>query len=162
VDLLRNRGWKLEESDVEHGLYAVSWPGRFELLGDEEPAFIVDGGHNPQCAQSVKENLLHYFPGMHRVLLIGVLKDKDFESLGEILDEAAGEYVCISPNNPRALSAQELARSLEKFGKPVTVCDSIDEGVETAMELAAVKNGMVCAVGSLYSVGDIRAHFGMY
>ena len=162
VDVLRSRGWKLEQSDVEHGLYAVSWPGRFELLGDEEPEFIVDGGHNPQCAQSVKENLLHYFPGKYRVLLIGVLKDKDFASLGEIMDEAASEYVCISPNNPRALPAAELAASLEKYGKKVTVCDSIEEGVETARDIAADKNGMVCAVGSLYSVGDIRACFGMY
>ena len=161
VDVLRNRGWKLDESDVEHGLYAVSWPGRFELLSDE-PEFIVDGGHNPQCAQSVKENLLHYFPGMHRVLLIGVLRDKDYESLGAIMDEAASEYVCISPNNPRALPAEKLAESLERFNKPVTVCQSIEDGVETAMDLAAGKNGMVCALGSLYSVGDIRAYFGMY
>ena len=123
VDMLRNKGWKLDESDVEHGLYAVSWPGRFELLSDEEPEFIVDGGHNPQCAQSVKENLLHYFPGMHRVLLVGVLRDKDFESLGEILDEAASEYVCISPNNPRALPAQELAQSLLSMLKQRVIGD---------------------------------------
>lgn len=161
VEVLRKRGWKLEQSDVEHGIYAVSWPGRFELINDE-PEFIVDGGHNPQCAQSVQENLLHYFPGVHRVLLIGVLRDKDFASLAEILNVAADEYVCISPNNPRALPAEELGTSLEKFGKKVTVCESIEDGVETAMDRAAARNGMVCAVGSLYSVGDIRAYFGMY
>lgn len=161
VEVLRERGWKLDQSDVEHGIYAVSWPGRFELINDE-PEFIVDGGHNPQCAQTVKENLLHYFPGVHRVLLVGVLKDKDFESLADILDEAADEYVCISPNNPRALPVEDLAASLEKFGKKVSICDSIEDGVETAMDRAASANGMVCAVGSLYSVGDIRAYFGMY
>ena len=161
VEVLRARGWKLEQSDVEHGIYAVSWPGRFELINDE-PEFIVDGGHNPQCAQSVRDNLLHYFPGVPRVLLVGVLKDKDFENLADILDEAADEYVCISPNNPRALPAGELAASLEKYGKKVSVCDSIEDGVETAMDIAAARNGMVCAVGSLYSVGDIRAYFGMY
>ncbi len=161
VDVLRARGWKLEQTDVEHGIYAVSWPGRFELLGDE-PEFVVDGGHNPQCAQSVRENLLHYFPGRYRVLLVGMLRDKDYESLAEILDEAASEYVCISPNNLRALPAEELGESLKKYGKKVTVCESIEDGVETAMDHAAGKNGMVCAVGSLYSVGDIRAYFGMY
>ena len=161
VDVLRARGWKLEQSDVEHGIYAVSWPGRFELINDE-PEFIVDGGHNPQCAQSVRDNLLHYFPGIYRVLLVGVLKDKDFESLADILNEAADEYVCISPSNPRALPAAELADSLEKYGKRITVCTSIEDGVETAMDIAAGKNGMVCAVGSLYSVGEIRAYFELY
>ena len=48
-------------TDVEHGLYATSWPARFELVS-EEPPFIVDGGHNPQCAETVRDNLLHYFP----------------------------------------------------------------------------------------------------
>ena len=54
VEILRGRGWKLEQGDVEHGLYAVHWPGRFELVS-EEPLFVVDGGHNPQCAQTVRE-----------------------------------------------------------------------------------------------------------
>ena len=161
VEVLRARGWKLEQSDVEHGMYAVSWPGRFELINDE-PEFIVDGGHNPQCAQSVRENLLSYFPESYRVLLIGVLRDKDFENLTDILNTVAHEYVCISPDNPRALPAAELADSLEKYGKNVTVCTSIEDGVETAMDIAAAKGGMVCAVGSLYSVGDIRAYFELY
>jgi len=161
VEVLREKGWKLEQSDVEHGIYAVSWPGRFELICDE-PEFIVDGGHNPQCAQSVKENLLSYFPETYRVLLIGVLRDKDFESLTDILDAAANEYVCISPDNPRALPAAELADSLEKYGKKISVCTSIEDGVETAMQIAADNNGMVCAVGSLYSVGEIRAYFELY
>ena len=73
VEVLRKKGWNLEQSDVEHGIYAVSWPGRFELINDE-PEFIVDGGHNPQCAQSVRDNLLAYFPGRYRVLLLGVLR----------------------------------------------------------------------------------------
>ena len=161
VEVLRARGWKLEQSDVEHGLYAVSWPGRFELINDE-PEFIVDGGHNPQCAQSVRENLLRYFPGVYKVVLIGVLRDKDFESLTDILDTVADEYVCISPDNPRALPAAELADSLEKYGKKISVCTSIEDGVESAMQIAADNNGMVCAVGSLYSVGDIRAYFELY
>lgn len=161
VEVLRARGWKLEQSDVEHGIYAVSWPGRFELIHDD-PLFVVDGGHNPQCAQSVKENLLQYFPGMYRVLLVGVLRDKDYMSLAELLDEAADEYVCISPNNPRALPAAELADGLKKFGKKISVCTSIEDGVETAMDIAAGKDGVVCAVGSLYSVGDIRAYFELF
>ncbi|MBQ1235623.1 MAG: bifunctional folylpolyglutamate synthase/dihydrofolate synthase, partial [Oscillospiraceae bacterium] len=161
VEVLRARGWKLEQSDVEHGLYAVSWPGRFELINDE-PEFIVDGGHNPQCAQSVRENLLSYFPESYRVLLIGVLRDKDFENLTDILNTVADEYVCISPDSPRALPAAELADTLEKYGKNVTVCTSIEDGVETEMDIAAAKGGMVCAVGSLYSVGDIRAYFELY
>lgn len=159
VDILRSRGWALDQADVEHGLYAVNWPARFEIVSDE-PFFVVDGGHNPQCAQTVVDNLLHYFPDKRRILLVGVLADKDYVGLTDILDAAAHEYVCVAPNSPRALAAEELGRCVARFGKNVTVCDSIREGVAAAQDLAG-NDGMVCAVGSLYMAGEIRDCFGL-
>lgn len=160
VGVLRARGWRLEDGDVEHGLYATNWPGRFELCA-EEPDFIVDGGHNPQCAETVAENLMHYFPDNKRVLLIGVLRDKDYEKMTEILAPCADEFVTVAPDSPRALSAEELAGVLSRFSKPVTPCASVAEAVDTAKELAG-EDGMVCASGSLYLVGSVRYALGMY
>ena len=160
VEVLRGRGWKLEQGDVEHGLYAVHWPGRFELVS-EEPLFVVDGGHNPQCAQTVRENLLHYFPDKRRILLLGILRDKDYAGLTEILDGAADEYICITPESPRALPASELADFLKRYNKPVFVCGSIRDGVSLALDRSDDES-VVCAVGSLYSVGEIRACFEKY
>ena len=160
VEKLRLSGWNIDADALERGLYAVSWPARFEVLSDE-PYFIVDGGHNPQCAQTVRDNLLRYFPDSRRVLLIGVLVDKDYGELAEILDEAADEYVCVAPDSPRALGAAELGQYLSRFGKPVQVCESIPEAVAAAKE-AAGEDGVVCAVGSLYMAGPIRAEFGLF
>ena len=159
VEVLRGRGWKLGQSDVEHGLYAVHWPGRFELLS-EEPLFVVDGGHNPQCAQTVRDNLLRYFPDKRRVLLVGVLADKDYPTLFEILNGAADAWVCVTPESDRALPAGKLAEHLARFGKPAAVCASIPEGVELAREQAG-EDGVACAVGSLYMAGAVRACFGL-
>ena len=159
VEVLRSRGWRISREAVEHGLYATAWPARFEPVS-EEPPFIVDGGHNPQCAESVRRNLLHYFPESRRVLLVGVLRDKDYPALFDILNEAADAWVCVTPNSERALPAAELGKFLERYGKPVTVCESIPDGVETAREQAG-EDGMACAVGSLYMAGAVRACFGL-
>lgn len=160
VGKLCELGWDISPDALERGLYAVSWPARFEVVSDE-PYFVVDGGHNPQCAQTVRDNLLRYFPDRRRVLLVGVLADKDYEGLVRILDEAADMYVCVSPESDRALSARDLADKLGCFGKEVLYFDSIEEGVAAARE-AAGENGMVCAVGSLYMAGPIRAQFGLF
>lgn len=160
VEVLRRKGWKLNPEDVEHGLYAASWPGRFELCS-REPDFIVDGGHNPQCAETVRENLLHYYPHKKRVLLIGVLRDKDYPGMTDILADCADEFVTVTPDSPRALSSRELAELIKKHGKPVTACDSVAEAVDKARELAG-SNGMICALGSLYLVGSVRYALGMY
>lgn len=159
VEVLRRRGWRLSREAVEHGLYAVNWPARFERVS-EGPPFVVDGGHNPQCAESVRANLLRYFPEMRRVLLVGVLADKDYPALFEILNEAADAWVCVTPDSERALPAEKLKEHLSRFGKPAVACASIPEGVETARELAG-EDGMACAVGSLYMAGAVRACFGL-
>lgn len=160
VEILRARGWELPQDAVEHGLYAVSWPARFELVR-AEPPFVVDGGHNPQCAETVAANLKRYFPGLRHVLLVGVLADKDYPALFDILDTAADAYVCVTPDSARALPAEKLAGYLARYGKPVTVCGDIPAGVEAA-SAAAGEDGAVCAVGSLYMAGAVRACFGLY
>ena len=160
VEILRARGWELPQDAVEHGLYAVSWPARFELVRSDPP-FVVDGGHNPQCAETVAANLMRYFPDRRHVLLVGVLADKDYPALFDILDPAADAYVCVTPASGRALPAEELAEYLARYGKPVTVCGDIPAGVEAA-SAAAGEDGAVCAVGSLYMAGAVRACFGLY
>ncbi|MGX8692567.1 MAG: bifunctional folylpolyglutamate synthase/dihydrofolate synthase [Clostridia bacterium] len=160
VGALRERGWKIEQDALEHGLYAVNWPARFELLR-EEPPFVVDGGHNVQCAETVADNLRRYFPDRRRILLIGVLRDKDYRGMLDVLAPAADAFVCVTPDSPRALPAEELAEELRRYGKPVTACASIREGVSEAQDQAG-DDAAVCAVGSLYMAGEVRYCMGMY
>lgn len=159
VDKLRALGYALPKSDVERGLYSVSWPARFEIVSTEPP-FVVDGGHNPQCAESAADSLRRYFPNMRRILLVGVLADKDYGNMFEILSDLADEFVCISPDSPRALPAETLAEHLKRYGKPTAICQSPEDGVELSKALAG-DDGMVLAVGSLYTAGRVRACFGL-
>ena len=50
---------------------------------------------------------------------------------------------------------QELKTYLERFGKPVTACETVAQGVALAKQLAG-PDGVVLAYGSLYMVGDIE------
>lgn len=56
------------------------------------------------------------------------------------------------------MSAEELASRIEALGVKATPCVSVEEGVRIAQE-AAGKAGIVCALGSLYMSGDVRACF---
>lgn len=158
VSLLRSQGFEIPDGAVKSGFDNTRWPARFEILS-ESPFFVLDGGHNPQCAETVAENLRRYFPGMKVVCLFGVLAGKDYLSMAETLNTAADCFVTITPPNPKALSAAELAKSLYSFGKPVYISDTITDGIEKALSLAD-RNNVVCAVGSLYSAGTVREYFG--
>lgn len=161
IEGLREKGWNIDPEDVEHGLYAVSWPARFEIVSDE-PVFAVDGGHNPQCMETVADNLRKYFPDVPHVILIGVLGDKDYEQMLEIIAPAADAFVCSAPDSPRAVPVDKLAKELEKYGKKVVAAPNTQDAVEMARELASDLGGMVCSVGSLYMAGDVRACFNLY
>jgi dihydrofolate synthase/folylpolyglutamate synthase len=159
VDVLRAAGWEISGHALEAGLYSVSWPARFEVVSDD-PYFIVDGGHNPQCMESVAANLAEYFPDKKHAVLLGVMADKDWQKMADILAPAADEFVAAQPAGERALPWQELAEYIEALGKPVTGCDSLEDAVRMALSLGD-EDTVVCACGSIYMAGVIRGCFGL-
>ncbi|MCC8181411.1 MAG: bifunctional folylpolyglutamate synthase/dihydrofolate synthase, partial [Clostridiales bacterium] len=57
---------------------------------------------------------------------------------------------------PRSLPAEALAEEIRRLtGLPARSCDSVELGVETALERCRPDTG-VCALGSLYFSGAIR------
>ena len=155
VKALRERGLEISDEAMRQGIASVSWPGRFELVA-RNPLFIVDGGHNPQCIEALVNNVRDYLGGKRLTILTGVLADKDYGDMYQDMAQYAAAFVAVTPPNPRALPAQELKAYLERFGKPVTACDTVAEGVALAKKLAGA-DGVVLAYGSLYMVGDIEA-----
>ena len=159
LDVLIDRGWKIPEHCIYEGLANVGWPVRFQVM-QRDPVFILDGGHNPQCIESLIENLNRLLPDTYLVLLVGILADKDFSLMSGELAKIAGEFVTMTPDSKRALSGEELGRVIgSTTGKPVTVGGTIPEGIETAIRIAREKNGAVVCVGSLYLAGDVLEYF---
>jgi len=134
VDVLRERGVKIPNEAVETGLAKVKWPARFEVLS-KDPLFILDGGHNPQCAEALAESIERYVP-QKVVFLMGVLADKDYEKILDTITPYAEEFVCVTPDSPRAMPAQKLAELLQRRGFTATACDGIEEGVKMSLKKA--------------------------
>ena len=154
IHALRDRGWSISEDAVKEGLANAVWPARFEVLR-KTPPFILDGGHNPQCAMALTEAIQEYLPGQKAVFIMGMLADKDYENVIDIVSPYACEFITLTPDSPRALSAEMLAEKIhEKGGKAEAAKDALEA------ILQADKTGKpVIAFGSLYMAGEIRARF---
>ena len=153
LDVLQKRSWNITEEDIRQGLSRVMWPGRFQIIR-RDPLFLIDGGHNPQCIQALAQNIADYLPNRPLTVLTGVLSDKDYHCMYRSVANHAVEFITVTPDNPRALTAQELAKYLASFGKPVTACGTVAEGVRLAIDHAG-KDGTVLCYGSLYLLGDV-------
>lgn len=168
VDVLRGRGWHIPDEAVRAGVAQTRWLGRFEIVeGGSSPdgfAIVVDGGHNPQGARALADSLAEVFPGRKPVFVIGVLEDKDYPRMLEDVLPSGSAFVCVTPDNPRALPAHKLARAIRWTGQDLLGCSAcvnpvvardFEDAIRRARELAGL-DGLICAFGSLYSVAALK------
>ena len=153
VEMLRGRGWTIPDEAVRRGLASVSWPARLEVLG-HSPLFLLDGGHNPQCAQALAEALDSLSGCERAVFVIGVLADKDYPQMVSILRKHALRFICITPDSPRALEAGKLAEYISETGSRAEAFDDIPSALDAAFSAAG--DAPVVSFGSLYSAGEVR------
>lgn len=187
---LRKRGWEISDSDIERGVEQATWMGRFEIVetgksgfgdsgevaeqdgesnGEEScrkagPVILVDGGHNPQGAQVLADSLRDLFSGKRILFVMSVLADKDYQSMIENVIDIADGFICVTPPNPRALQAPDLARAIEKtalakqvtLDRGVSAVESFERALSDARAVSA-DGDVICAFGSLYSIADIKA-----
>ncbi len=158
--LNKDERWIIGSEAIKKGLRNTSWPGRFQLVASK-PDFIIDGGHNAQGAEVLAESLQDVFPGKKPVLLVGVLADKQHRLMLEKVLPLASAVITMTPPNPRALTAESLAKEAKEIladlscvDIPVEAGKSIEESVLRACQMAG-EDGLVLAFGSLYSIGDI-------
>ena len=77
---------------------------------------------------------------------------------GGVPKALAERFYTVTPDNPRAMKADVLAGRIAAMGAEAIPCGSVAEGVQAAMDYAG-KDGVCCALGSLYMSGDVRACF---
>ena len=163
---LRERGWEIPDEAIARGIAETRWPARFEVLDQPAgmPTVVIDGGHNPQGAGVLADSLRDVFPDKRPVFLVGILADKDYRSMLRAVAPLASTFVCVTPPNPRALDAADLAEAIREtcdelgVSATVKVAGDFDGAVSAARKIAG-SEGLICAFGSLYSIADVKAAF---
>lgn len=150
----------LPDEIIKEGLKKVSWPGRLQKLGNLPGGaeLYIDGAHNPAAAVKLRDSIRLYFKGKKIIFIMGVLADKDFH---EVLKETMplGERLfTVKPDNPRALSAEELARAAEPYMEKTRAEGSIREALGEA-DQAADSETIVLAFGSLSYLAEVKKAF---
>lgn len=155
VEVLEKRGWEISRRALEQGLASVCWPGRLEVVRRTGPVILRDGAHNAHGMAATVESLRALFPGKKLTILMGVMADKDVEDMLKLLAPIAGQVFTVRPESPRAMPAEELAALVNRYGVHAVPCAGVTAGLQAAAE-AAGADGAVCALGSLYLVGEVR------
>ena len=150
------QGLSITDEEIFKGIADVRFPARLEVLC-REPLVVLDGAHNPDGAQAL-ERCLSIFGDRPITAVMGVLKDKDSEAELALLAPHFQRIIAVTPQNPRALSGEELALRASKYCKEVvSYGENFPFAFQRASEAAsAEKRGMVLIFGSLYMAGEMR------
>ena len=150
VDMLRREGMEISDEAVLAGLASATWPARFEILS-RDPLVIFDGAHNPQGIDAAVASIRHYFKDQKVYVMTGVLRDKDYGVIARCLSEVASRAFVMTPDNPRALPAEDYAALLSSLGVSAMPYPSVKQAYAAAKMAAKEDNVPLVCLGSLYT-----------
>jgi dihydrofolate synthase/folylpolyglutamate synthase len=123
-----------------------------------KPPLLLDGAHNPAGARSLRAFLDEHCRAPI-TLIFGVMSDKDITEIAAILFPAASVVVATSIGNARAASAALIAERAPGAGYQPICAVSAAQALEEA-RLSTPPDGLICACGSLYLIGEIKRAIG--
>jgi len=137
---------------IRQGLLTVRWPGRLQLVQPEPGRrLLLDGAHNAAGATSLRAALQEHFPNLRPTLILGILADKDWDLMCEILAPLADRILCVPVHSERSAAPGQLRAASRRTNPDVEAraCASLAEALALARDEA-----FVVVTGSLYLVGE--------
>lgn len=161
IEALRKLGYKLNDKAVYQGMKTAVWKGRFTVIS-KEPFIIMDGAHNQAAAEELVRSLKLYYPGKKFYYIFGMFRDKDYHQVIRLTAPLAEHIVTVeTPENPRALPAEELKKAVAEVNPSVEAAGSLRMAVNQVMEQID-KDAVIVIFGSLSFLGEAEMAVNRY
>ena len=137
---------------IREGLATVRWPGRMQLVKRASGRrVLLDGAHNSSGATSLRAALEEHFPGERPVFILGIMADKDWDLMCEILAPLAGKILCVPVHSERSAQPDQLRAACHRTNPEVRVetCAALTDALANAQT-----EPFVVVAGSLYLIGE--------
>lgn len=154
LEIIKMKGYNINDENVKNGFLNCRFPGRFEII-NKAPLIIIDGGHNIDGINNFSKTIKSYFKDEKIILFFGILKDKNPEEVIKYLLPLAKEIYTLTPNSPRALNSRELSDLIKQTYKKTTIPLESYEDILPIIKNSD-KNDIFAFVGSLYMIGAVR------
>ncbi len=152
--ILAARVLGVDEASIRAGISETFWKGRMEIV-NESPFFMIDGAHNSHGVSALASSLKELYPDDKFHFIMGVMADKDYEDMIEVLLPLAIDFVTVTPESERALQSKDLAECIQKKGIPARYVENMEEVIRPLLVPGEGVEKTI-AFGSLYFIGAIE------
>lgn len=134
------------------GLEKVHWPGRLQLVTRPTgQRILLDGAHNVGGVEVLASALKQHFPESKPALLLGILQDKDWGRMCELLAPLAARVLLVPVHSERTAGPHGLAEACKRANPILRVSEYASLGAALA---DAAEEPFVTITGSLYLIGE--------
>ncbi len=154
IYILNSSGFiKASENSVAAGIKNARWPARFEIIKKMGRTIIVDGAHNVDGVTAFVKSFKTLFPGKRASLITGILKNKEYKKMLDMLLEIAdGIMLCDFESRGEKNGVGHLYDYLTPKVRTLKKFDSYTQALECAFALSG-PGELICVTGSLYLAG---------
>ncbi|HEX6771191.1 MAG TPA: folylpolyglutamate synthase/dihydrofolate synthase family protein [Acidobacteriaceae bacterium] len=149
LELSSRFGYEINAVSIAAGIRQTHWPGRLEKLTRDGRSILLDVGHNPAGAWTLRAALAAEGKPPS-VVIFGCLDDKPVEELAQILFPLFDRVLLVPVPSPRAASGARLLAAAQSVGAAATLEPNF------AAALAATGGDDAVITGSVYLVGEAR------
>lgn len=152
--VLKKQGIHLTEQSILKGIQKTVWQGRMEMI-QKKPIVILDGAHNIDGITMLSRSIKKYFKHKKITLLLGVLNDKEYQKMAQVILPIIDTVVLTEPMSHRKLSINELEKTIQRFNKKILKNAHVIDAYKTALSVTSKKDVLICC-GSLYMIGELK------
>jgi len=152
----------VSEAALRQGLESVNWPGRLQLITRPNgQRLLLDGAHNVSGVEALltalQSGTVYFNSRPARIsLILGVMSDKDWRTMCELLAPLAQRIVLVPLASERTAAPAALAGACHQANPAALV--SVSPSCADALAQVAHEE-FVVVTGSLYLVGEALALF---
>ena len=150
LEVLAERSQGITAETIRAGLEKVQWEGRLQILS-RKPLLVVDGAHNVDSIQRLKQSLRHYFDFERAILIIGLSADKDVSGVVSELISFFDRVIVTRSIHPRAMATAPIVAEFARKGVRAEETDDISIALPLALDTAGERD-LICVTGSLFVV----------
>lgn len=152
LEALAGAGLYVPAEAVRRGFAEVVWPGRLQHIRlDDGRGLLIDAAHNPDGARSLAAFLADRPP---RPLVFGTMRDKNADSILEILVPQVSAIITTRASTPRAADPGALA-TIARRAAPPRVPVRCEDSPRDALAAAWTLSTDIVVAGSIFLLGDV-------
>lgn len=138
---------EVKNDTIQEALKQVKHICRFQYIEDKN--LIIDGAHNPNGVNALKQSLDMYYPNIRRRFIFGCLNNKDYGQMVNSLFERGDEVYFYHYNHQNSCTVEQLQE----------VCPVESKALTSEVDIEFSNSVLTIICGSFYMIEELVNRF---